>query len=348
MAISTATASRAFIIAAKATGRRRYLACRGHRNSWKMAAAGTAAVPLGAKLVKAGTIKDIVNRYFHSTTFADLAKETQRTRKNILIKFEREHGDKRLARLERKHIAAMFKEKSAKRFLAINWLKTVRSLIKFAIDESLLKTDPTEGIKNLSGKTDGYRTWDESDVVKYEVKYPLGTRERLTLELLICTAQRRGDIVKMGRQHVRKIVIDESEWSVIDVKQQKTGAALAIPILPQLRAAIDAMPCKDRHLTFLTTLKGKPFTPESFTNWFREACNDAGLPKGISAHGLRKISLKRLAEAKCSQHLIAAISGHKPGSREIEKYTRAAEQERMAADAMMMLMKGKERRTTSG
>lgn len=143
-------------------------------------------------------------------TFAELAAETRRTRRNILIKFEREHGDKRAAMLRREHIAAMFKEKSAKRFLAINWLKTIRALCKFAVDESLLKADPTEGIKNLSGKTDGYRTWSEDDVAVYEAKHPLGTRERLALELFICTAQRRSDVVRMGRQHVRHAVIEDA------------------------------------------------------------------------------------------------------------------------------------------
>jgi integrase len=315
-------------------------------SAYREAAAGLTAKPLGAKLIKAGSVKQLVNTYFHSVTFADLAAETQRTRKNILIKFEREHGDKRAAMLKREHIAAMFKEKSAKRFLAINWLKTLRALCKFAVDEGLLKTDPTDGIKNLSGATAGYRTWDESDVAKYEAKHPLGTRERLALELLACTAQRRSDVVKMGRQHMRKAVIEGREWLVIDVRQQKTGTPLAIPILPQLEAAIDAMLSKD-NLTLLTTVRGKPFSPEAFTNWFRQCCNAAGLPRGTSAHGLRKIALKRFAEAGCSAHQIAAISGHK-SLREIERYTKAAEQERLARDAMIMLIKGKERRTGGG
>ena len=101
------------------------------------------------------------------------------------------------------------------------------------------------------------------------------------------------------------------------------------------------------HLTYLTTVRGKPFSPEAFTNWFRQACNAAGLPKGTSAHGLRKIALKRLAEAGCSSHQIASISGHK-SLREIERYTRAADQARMARDAMALLIKEKERRTSGG
>src|SRR5215471_13620897 len=71
--------------------------------AYEQAASGIAAVPLGAKLIKAGSVKALINTYLHSVTFADLAKETQRTRRNVLIRFEREHGDKRMVLLKREH-----------------------------------------------------------------------------------------------------------------------------------------------------------------------------------------------------------------------------------------------------
>lgn len=77
-----------------------------------------------------------------------------------------------------------------------------------------------------------------------------------------------------------------------------------MPIHPDLQAALDGTP--SNHLTFLTTSLGKPFTAAGFTNWFREACNAAGLPKGTSAHGLRKAAARRLAEAGCSANVIAS------------------------------------------
>jgi len=50
-------------------------------------------------------------------------------------------------------------------------------------------------------------------------------------------------------------------------------------------------------------------------------------------HGLRKGMCRRLAEAGCTAHQIAAISGHKT-LREIERYTKAADQQRLAVAAM--------------
>ncbi|WP_315729296.1 MULTISPECIES: tyrosine-type recombinase/integrase [unclassified Bradyrhizobium] len=51
------------------------------------------------------------------------------------------------------------------------------------------------------------------------------------------------------------------------------------------------------------------------------------------AHGLRKAAARRLAEAGCSASEIAAITGHKALA-EVERYTRAADQERLARQAI--------------
>jgi integrase len=59
----------------------------------------------------------------------------------------------------------------------------------------------------------------------------------------------------------------------------------------------------------------------------------AGLPVRCKTHGLRKAAARRLAEAGCSSKQIAAITGHKSLA-EIERYTRAADQERLAVEAV--------------
>jgi integrase len=129
----------------------------------------------------------------------------------------------------------------------------------------------------------------------------------------------------MGPQHIRN--------GLLHARQQKTGEPLQLPIFPELQEAIDTMPSRDRHLTFLVTVSGKPFSAAGFTNWFRDVCNEAGL-KGFSAHGLRKASMTRFAEAGCSVHEIAAFSGHKTLS-EIAHYTRSVEQAALAREAMV-------------
>ena len=148
------------------------------------------------------------------------------------------------------------------------------------------------------------------------------TRARLALAMLLYTGQRRGDIIRLGRQHIRE--------GFIHVRQQKTGIELAIPIHATLAAIIAETPI--HHLTLLTTQTGKPFSPAGFGNWFRDRCNEAGLSH-CSAHGLRKAAARRLAEAGCTMHEIAAITGHASLS-EVQRYTKAADQKRLALAAM--------------
>ncbi len=127
----------------------------------------------------------------------------------------------------------------------------------------------------------------------------------------------------MGRQHVRV--------GFLQVRQAKTGAILEIPLHPALQEILAAHPAE--HLTFLTTQAGQPFTAAGFTGWFRDRCKEAGLPLGLSAHGLRKATCRRLAEAGCSASQIAAISGHRT-LKEVQRYVAAADQKRMAVDAV--------------
>jgi integrase len=218
--------------------------------------------------------------------------------------------------------------KAATPSAARNFLSMLRVLVRFAIETGIRPDDPTLGVRRVKIRTVGFRTWTEDDIAAFEATHPIGSRARLALALLLYTGQRRSDVVRMGRQHLR--------GGDLHVRQQKTGKELTIPVLPELRAVLDATPADN--LTFLTTASAKPFTAAGFTNWFRGMCKEAKLPKGASAHGLRKATCRRLAEAGRSAIEIAAISGH--GSlQEIERYTRAADQARVARSAIGSLTK---------
>ena len=80
---------------------------------------------------------------------------------------------------------------------------------------------------------------------------------------------------------------------------------------------------------------GKPWSNAGFGNKFRDWCDAAGLPQ-CSAHGLRKAAAAKLAELGCTAHEIMAITGHE-SIQEVERYTKAAEQKRLAKSAMRKL-----------
>ncbi|HKF10270.1 MAG TPA: tyrosine-type recombinase/integrase [Xanthobacteraceae bacterium] len=85
--------------------------------------------------------------------------------------------------------------------------------------------------------------------------------------------------------------------------------------------------------TILVTAYSKPFSAKGFGNMVSTAIRGAGLPARCKPHGLRKAAARRLAEAGCSASEIMAITGHKTLA-EVARYTRAAEQERLARQAI--------------
>jgi integrase len=244
-------------------------------------------------------------------------------RRNILDRFRETYGVAPVAEMTAAHVEVILKEKADTPPAAKNFLKTLRGFLDWCVAEKKIRANPTDGVKVKVPASSGFYTWSEDDIARFAKRHPVGTKPRLALALLLYTAQRRADVVLMGRQHIRD--------GALFVRQQKTGMELTIPIHPELQAALDATPKGE--LTFLVTAYGKGFTAAGFTNWFREQCGLAGLPLGVSAHGLRKAACRRLAEAGCTAHEIAAISGH-ASLQEVQRYTKAADQKRMAKSAM--------------
>jgi integrase len=154
----------------------------------------------------------------------------------------------------------------------------------------------------------------------------VGTREYLALALMLNTAQRRSDAIRLGPQHIRA--------GRLVFSQKKTGKHLDLPIIAELRTAIDA--CPSGHLTFLVTDHGAAFTDAGFGNWFAEKCRAAAVPG--RAHGLRKAAAKRLAEAGATNQELKAWTGH-TGDDEVALYVAAANQRTMADSAALKLAK---------
>jgi hypothetical protein len=146
---------------------------------------------------------------------------------------------------------------------ANNLLKILRVVLNFAVCEGVLAANPALAVKRYKKRGDGIHTWAEAEVSQFEAHYPIGSKARLALELMLSTGQRRGDIVKMGRQHI--------EGDCIAVRQEKTDEPLLIPIDAALATVLPRT-----NMTFLLTEFGKPFTAAGFGNWFRDRCNEAG------------------------------------------------------------------------
>jgi integrase len=285
-------------------------------------ALAAAPVAIGAgKRSAPGSVSAAIAEYYGSQAFRGLTGGTPAKYRATLERFREDHGDKRLATLPKEFVIALIDIMAP--HTARNWLKTFRHFIRWCESRKLVRNDPTWGIRVKTPKSDGHHTWSEDEIAQFEAAYPIGTKARLALALGLYTAQRRGDVVRMGRQHIRA--------GELVVRQGKTNAALVIPVLPELAAIIDATPTG--HLTLLVTKTGKSYSPNDFSEQFRKWCDAADLPPECSFHGLRKTALTRLADAGCTAHQIAAISGH-ASLKMVERYTKAADQRRLAREAM--------------
>ena len=265
---------------------------------------------IGASRTLPGSINALVVSYYGSPDFRGLKGSTAIVRKNIIERFRREHGNKPVARLERKHIKDIIGVKSETPQAANHLLKVVRLLLNYAVEIGMIARNPALGMKGYASRGEGFHTWSEAEVAQFEAAYPIGTKERLAFAFAIYTGQRISDVVKMGWQHVK------DGW--IAVRQEKTDVPLMIQMHPELERAMASVP--RTNLTFLVTERGAPFTSAGFGNWFRDRCDEAGLPQ-CSAHGLRKAAATRLANAGCSTDQIKAITGHKSLS-EVARYRR--------------------------
>ncbi len=273
----------------------------------------------------AGTLAWLVERYRETTAWTGLSLATRRQRENILRHVLETAGTQPLSRITTAAIMVGRDRRAATPSQARHFLDAMRGLFRWAAKAKIVRTDPTIGVDDPPRpKSDGFLVWTEEHVAAYERRWPLGTRQRVWLAVLLFTGLRRGDAVRLGRQHVRD--------GVASIKAEKTETWVTLPILPVLLEAIEAGPCGD--LTFIAGKNGNPLTKETFGNEFREACRAAGVPG--SAHGVRKIAATRAANDGATEAQLEAIFGWH-GGKMASLYTRSADRRRLSLEAMHKL-----------
>lgn len=278
--------------------------------------------PVRKTAAKASTLEWLIRRYCETAAYKGLSTATRKQRDNIFKHIIAKNGPKQYRLLARKDVVKARDKRADTPAQARNHLDALRGLFKWALEAELVKVDPTAGVTNPKRpKTGGFAAWTEDDVAAYEARWPVGTKERVWLHVLLYTGLRRGDAVTIGRQHVRD--------GVATLTTEKTGTQVDIPILPVLAETLRQGPTGD--LAFIVGETRKPLTKESFGNFFRVACNKAGLT-GKSAHGVRKIGATRAAEAGATVGELEALFGWTGGTM-ASLYTKTADRKRLAKQA---------------
>jgi integrase len=211
-------------------------------------------------------------------------------------------------------------------------LKVWRPLLKLAVREGLIASNPAAEVEKRKEAGEAHAPWEPEHVAQYRDRWPIGTPQRLSAELFYWTGARCIDARVLGRQ-----MVDRKGWLCFN--QEKTGGRVEIPMfapLPGWCAAFEPdrqqlLACLEQHqdLTFIVTAFGAPRSQKGISQWMAANAREAGLV-GLTAHGLRASRAIELYLIDATPQKIAAWTGHL-SLQEVEHYTRAASRRKLLA-----------------
>ena len=164
-----------------------------------------------------GTLKWLVREFEGSYQFQKVTPREQRNR-HLLVKsaLDEEHkpgskitfGDCPLKLFDSKMVRVIRDRKKATPSAANHRLANLRLIFNWGLEERPddVKFNPCLGVKSLDHKTDGWHTWTEDEIAKFEERHPVGTQARLALDLMLYTGARRADVVTFGPKSFIKVV----------------------------------------------------------------------------------------------------------------------------------------------
>jgi hypothetical protein len=195
-----------------------------------------------------GTMRWLAGRYFASPVFGDLDIKSQGVRMSVIENCLREPAapgspylvaDCPLALFGSKQVRILRDRKAATPGAANNRMKYLSAMFGWAIENGpeTVAGNPVRDVQKLKYEKAGFRPWTETDLAKFEAAYPIGTKQRLALALLLFTGARRSDVVGLGPACVRDGLI-----RFVPKKTKRIrGEATPKPYLPELARIVAAI-----------------------------------------------------------------------------------------------------------
>lgn len=274
-----------------------------------------------------GTVGGTIIAYKRSLEWEALAPATRQNYTIYLHPIER-LAHLRLADVKRAHLYALRDAlaKARGKGAATGFVRAVQALLTWALRRGLIEHSPAHRLETPQG---GHLVAWSLAQARAALKLLPPHLARVVL-LGMHTGQRRGDLCRLAWT--------QYDGAAIRLVQQKTGRALVIPVGAELRAALDGWRREATATTILTDASGRPWKPGYLSEALPAAMERAGLPP-LGVHGLRKLAAAMLADAGCSTHEVAAITGHETLSM-VQLYTKSADQQRLASAAVHRLETG--------
>jgi integrase len=293
------------------------------------AAMASTKEPSRKALAKPGTLKALALAFYRTPEFSNLAASSQKTYRLVLDTVLRKNGHRLVKDMPREAAKKLIYGIGSKhRSMANLTASVMRRMMDLAVEDGWRDDNPFARLKPY--KTGSHHTWTADELDAFEAKWEIGTRQRLAFAVLLYTGQRGGDAIRIKRSDMRR--------GAIYLTQQKTGKEMVITVHADLDRIIRATPANGVHL--IGDEVGRQMSRNAFGKFMRKAIEEAGLPRRCVPHGLRKAVLTQLASEGASLKELKAVSGHNT-TKEVERYTENADQERLNRSAIAKLNREK-------
>lgn len=287
---------------------------------------GTTAEYRYAPRTRQGTVAYVIGLWQASVEWDALRPRTQDNYVTYIAPFHAAMKHVQVASVRRKNLMAIRDEVARKRGhgAALTFCRAVSAFFTWALEAEHIEVSPAAKLatKLKRGHWPAWRD-DQAQLAMRELPEPF----RRAVVLAYYTGQRRGDLCAMRW--------GDYDGSVIRLTQEKTEEPLEIPAHPALKAELEAWKTERRAVTILEH-RGRPWEVKYLTQRLPVHLERIGLPRHLGLHGLRRLAAVRLAEAGCSPHEIAAITGHRTLAM-VQEYTRGVRQRGLADVAILRL-----------
>lgn len=267
------------------------------------------------------TLGALIIEYRKSPEFRETAPNTQRAYE-AGFKLIQDLYNVEVRALRQRHVKVVRDRLRKTPSQANRAVKVLSILFNYGIELEWCEVNPAFKMKKL--RIGEYARWSDA-AVEYAVAN-LPERFVKSVILGLYTGQRECDVIGMRWT--------DYDGAGIRVVQAKTRKPLWIPAHNALRSHLDAW--KRDALTIIADSAKRPYKARSFSTVFSRELRQHKTLDGLVYHGLRKTAAAKLAEAGCSIHEIAAITGHL-SLQMIQLYTKEAEQKVNASAAIVKL-----------
>lgn len=261
------------------------------------------------------SVAGMADLFERSQEFRAKAKATQDSYRIYLRAVRKHLGPAPAAEVESEDVR-LIRDRLAETPAAANqFVRTLQALYSWARKRGHVKARPTDDVELLDGGE--YEPWPDW-LLAEALDHP---EVQLEVATLYYTAQRIGDAARFTWSDIRD--------GRLQMRQQKTGKALVIPLHSRLAELYARTPKKG--ITILLNSAGRKWPVKALRGKLQAWALERGVK--VVPHGLRKNAVIALLEAGCSAAETAAISGQ--SLQMVEHYAKGRNQAHLAGAAIL-------------